>query len=179
MRLKRNFVSLVASISVVFGLFPAIASAQSEQEVISKGSLETENISPTDSLSSRYEAGDSHFLSPDLIPTVPSYEESTLQEELLHLGEDSVNTTPAIPQYDLGLAQSEKKPGQMRSDRFPLPNGITKEEADAAEILESQLQQSNHLRATTTSGCEVFWPSSYLVCGAIAPPKQKLPDKRV
>ncbi|AEF43053.1 LGFP repeat-containing protein [Hoyosella subflava] len=47
--------------------------------------------------------------------------------------------------------------GTPRSEREPIPEGFSKEEADLAERMEM----------ATTSGCQTFWPSPHLVCGAI------------
>lgn len=65
---------------------------------------------------------------------------------------------------------SEIVPGQMRSDREPVPYGFSKEEADRAEILEAGFENRrvSTARALQSSpGCQVFWPSPYTVCGEI------------
>lgn len=55
-------------------------------------------------------------------------------------------------------------PGQMRSDRQEIPNGVSKEEADLAEIMEARQQNSV---ARAAPGCQSYWPIAFEVCGVI------------
>ncbi len=57
--------------------------------------------------------------------------------------------------------------GQMRSDREEIPGGFTKAEADLAEIREAQLEDESSPTLNALSGCKVYWPSPYQVCGLI------------
>lgn len=152
--------------SVVAILVPSDAIAQQEQETF----LQTESFGQFDSdwvkSEDRPTSQNSSFLSDNLVPTVPEQNTISLEEELLQ-SHDIQDFGLDMAQSDLGSAQPENIRGQMRSDRFTLPEGISKEEADTAEILESRLQVSNQLEASNSSNCEVFWPSSSLVCGAI------------
>lgn len=74
---------------------------------------------------------------------------------------------------DLGEPQPVVIPGKMRSDRIELPEGITKEEADEAEIQEAHergvsLERAQPLtQPLTASNCRTYWPTTYQVCGAI------------
>ncbi|AKK02368.1 hypothetical protein [Corynebacterium epidermidicanis] len=74
---------------------------------------------------------------------------------------------------DLGDPQPVITPGKMRSDRIPLPEGVTKEEADQAEIQEAREQgitapgQPPIIRTFAADNCRTYWPSSFQVCGAI------------
>lgn len=78
----------------------------------------------------------------------------------------------ALP-ADLGDPQPVITPGKMRSDRIPLPEGITKEEADRAEIQEARQQgittpgEEPMIRTFAADNCRSYWPSSVQVCGAI------------
>lgn len=58
-------------------------------------------------------------------------------------------------------------PGRMRSDREPVPAGFSKSDADKAETMEAQLRNVGGMRAATTTGCQVYWPAPFEVCGAI------------
>jgi len=58
----------------------------------------------------------------------------------------------------------------MRSDREELPEGWTKEQADAAEVGEARLQKKNSsggIAARVAPGCQIYWPAEFEVCGAI------------
>ncbi|AKK04039.1 LGFP repeat-containing protein [Corynebacterium epidermidicanis] len=74
---------------------------------------------------------------------------------------------------DLGDPQPVITPGKMRSDRIPLPQGVTKEEADLAEVQEAREQgitapgQPLMIRTFAADNCRTYWPSSFQVCGAI------------
>ncbi|WP_236684315.1 LGFP repeat-containing protein [Corynebacterium epidermidicanis] len=74
---------------------------------------------------------------------------------------------------DLGDPQPVITPGKMRSDRIPLPTGVTKEEADQAEIQEAREQgitapgDQPMIRTFAADNCRTYWPSSFQVCGAI------------
>lgn len=52
----------------------------------------------------------------------------------------------------------------MRSDREPVPDGYSKEEADKAETMEAAIAGTQPF---ATPGCQVYWPAPYEVCGAI------------
>lgn len=74
---------------------------------------------------------------------------------------------------DLGDPQPEINPGKMRSDRIPLPEGITKEEADKAEVQEAGERgittpgSQPMMRTLTADNCRTYWPTTHQVCGAI------------
>ncbi|AKK02359.1 LGFP repeat-containing protein [Corynebacterium epidermidicanis] len=74
---------------------------------------------------------------------------------------------------DLGAPQPVINPGKMRSDRIPLPTGVTKHEADQAEVQEAREQgitapgQPPIIRTFAADNCRTYWPSSFQVCGAI------------
>ncbi|MDU0479028.1 hypothetical protein QVA66_07225 [Staphylococcus chromogenes] len=74
---------------------------------------------------------------------------------------------------DLGDPQPVITPGKMRSDRIPLPTGITKEEADKAEVQEAREKgitapgQPPIIRTFAADNCRSYWPTSFQVCGAI------------
>lgn len=58
-------------------------------------------------------------------------------------------------------------PGRMRSDQEFIPAGLSKEDADQAELMESQLAQSNTASFFARPDCSVFWPAPFEVCGEI------------
>ena len=58
-------------------------------------------------------------------------------------------------------------PGQMRSDREPIPAGFTKADADKAETMEARINSERSLRVMAAPGCQVYWPAPFEVCGAI------------
>ncbi|AKK02446.1 YiiX/YebB-like N1pC/P60 family cysteine hydrolase [Corynebacterium epidermidicanis] len=78
----------------------------------------------------------------------------------------------ALP-ADLGDPQPVITPGKMRSDRIPLPEGVTKQEADLAEVQEAREQgitapgDQPMIRTFAADNCRTYWPSSFQVCGAI------------
>ncbi|WKD58629.1 LGFP repeat-containing protein [Corynebacterium caspium] len=55
----------------------------------------------------------------------------------------------------------------MRSDKEEIPGGFTKEEANLAEIKESHILNEDNPTLNSASGCKVYWPSPFEVCGAI------------
>ncbi|TNL93933.1 hypothetical protein FHE74_10575, partial [Corynebacterium tapiri] len=58
-------------------------------------------------------------------------------------------------------------PGQMRSDKEPIPAGISKAEADKAEVREAKLTNPEAPTLNARPGCGVYWPTWFEVCGAI------------
>ena len=58
-------------------------------------------------------------------------------------------------------------PGQMRSDREPVPAGLSKIEADFAEVGEARLARLDRPTLYASRGCSIYWPASFEVCGAI------------
>lgn len=57
--------------------------------------------------------------------------------------------------------------GQMRSDHETVPEDFTKADADKAETTEAYLQSDAVSSLRTATGCSVYWPSWFEVCGAI------------
>ncbi|EEI62042.1 LGFP repeat-containing protein, partial [Corynebacterium glucuronolyticum] len=57
--------------------------------------------------------------------------------------------------------------GQMRLDHETVPEDFTKADADKAETTEAYLQTDAVLSLRTATGCSVYWPSWFEVCGAI------------
>ena len=143
------------------------AIAQTDQAAASASNPNHPGVYSGDAPTGRAATDESSFLSPGLVPTAPAPEGPTMEEELASLRDHREDAAFTVPQDDFGAPQSEKKTGQMRSDRLPLPDGVTKEEADEAEVIEAKLNQRNRLRGESATGCEVFWPSPSLVCGAI------------
>ncbi|MEJ5997671.1 LGFP repeat-containing protein [Corynebacterium sp. H130] len=78
----------------------------------------------------------------------------------------------ALP-TDLGEPQPEIIPGKMRSDRIPLPDGVTKEQADKAEVLEAKQRgitkpgEEPLIQPMAAENCRTYWPREHQVCGAI------------
>lgn len=62
---------------------------------------------------------------------------------------------------------SEVIPGHMRSDREEVIAGVNKAEADKAEVREAQLAAPDARTMDAGSGCAVYWPMSFEVCGLI------------
>lgn len=100
---------------------------------------------------------------PAQAPAVPT-EVSTQTSES---GPAEVPPISKVP-YTAGPTENPKAtivPGQMRSDRQEIPEPFTKADADLAETLEAQAQASRS--AFAPMACQYFWPSPYMVCGAI------------
>ncbi|QTH58820.1 LGFP repeat-containing protein [Corynebacterium hindlerae] len=57
--------------------------------------------------------------------------------------------------------------GKMRSDRELIPAGFSDSEADKSEVLEHKYDRSVSGNYSLQSGCGVYWPSPFEVCGAI------------
>lgn len=57
--------------------------------------------------------------------------------------------------------------GLMRSDYETVPEEFSKSEANRAEITEARLHSDETSRQQARSGCSVYWPSWFEVCGAI------------
>ncbi|WP_425456353.1 LGFP repeat-containing protein, partial [Corynebacterium tapiri] len=55
----------------------------------------------------------------------------------------------------------------MRSDKEPIPAGISKAEADKAEVREAKLTNPEAPTLNARPGCGVYWPTWFEVCGAI------------
>lgn len=74
---------------------------------------------------------------------------------------------------DLGEPQPEITPGKMRSDLIQLPEGVTKEQADKAEVAEARRKgiyppgEEPRMRPLQADNCRSYWPSDFQVCGAI------------
>lgn len=73
---------------------------------------------------------------------------------------------------DLGEPKPQVIEGEMRSDRIELPEGVTKQEADAAEVQEARqlgitTDASQRMQPLAADNCRSYWPSANQVCGAI------------
>ncbi|MEJ5996652.1 LGFP repeat-containing protein [Corynebacterium sp. H130] len=74
---------------------------------------------------------------------------------------------------DLGEPQPDIIDGAMRSDRIDLPDTVTKQEADKAEVLEAKQRGITKpgdeplMQPMAAENCRTYWPSSHQVCGAI------------
>ncbi|AWB84972.1 hypothetical protein C3E79_00445 [Corynebacterium liangguodongii] len=97
------------------------------------------------------------------IPTPPGAEgyevNQVTQEELNPQGLDQWHPT--------NDPQSEIIPGQMRSDKEEVPAGVSKADADQAEVKEARLTSPDTPTLNARPGCSVYWPAPFEVCGAI------------
>lgn len=97
------------------------------------------------------------------IPTPPgaeNYRPNQVAEEALTLrGVEEWHPTPN--------PNNEVLPGKMRSDREPVPEPFTKADGDTAEIHEALPGGTAPRSLGARSGCSVYWPSWFKVCGAI------------
>jgi hypothetical protein len=92
------------------------------------------------------------------VPTATSEVAPTVPEPTSTAKEPWIQWTPTEDPKETVI------PGQMRSDRQEIPNGVSKEEADLAETMEAR-QRNNVARAAP--GCQSYWPIAFEVCGVI------------
>lgn len=70
---------------------------------------------------------------------------------------------------DETTAQETLTPGEMWSDSIELPDAVDKAEADQAELMIAEEQESGVASRWQSRAprCRIFWPSPHRVCGAI------------
>lgn len=70
---------------------------------------------------------------------------------------------------DETTAQETLTPGEMWSDSIELPDAVDKEDADQAELMIAEEQESGVASRWQSRAprCRIFWPSPHRVCGAI------------
>ena len=97
------------------------------------------------------------------IPTPPGAE----GYEVNQVTQDELNPQGLDEWHPTNDPQSEIVPGQMRSDKEEVPAGVSKADADQAEIKEAKLTNPDTPTLNARPGCGVYWPAPFEVCGAI------------
>ncbi|GJN44009.1 hypothetical protein CAT723_24880 [Corynebacterium ammoniagenes] len=157
-----RLISPLLSLVVIFTIFSA------PSPVLAQSLPKSEPLSPVTELSGENSSGqqpDSQDLLTERIesPILPDWAKEPY-------GEIVEPELPPDETFDWSPTDSPNRTvvaGQMRSDYERIPEGFTKEEADLAEVKEAQIEQETSTRLNSTTGCQVYWPSPYEVCGAI------------
>ncbi|MCT1634957.1 hypothetical protein M3B03_04465 [Corynebacterium pseudodiphtheriticum] len=89
-----------------------------------------------------------------------SEEEVAEMQEFFRTVEQNIDET---------TAQETLTPGEMWSDSIELPDAVDKEDADQAELMIAEEQESGVASRWQSRAprCRIFWPSPHRVCGAI------------
>lgn len=89
-----------------------------------------------------------------------SEEEVAEMQEFFRTVEQNIDET---------TAQETLTPGEMWSDSIELPDAVDKAEADQAELMIAEEQESGVASRWQSRAprCRIFWPSPHRVCGAI------------
>lgn len=146
-----QFSSIIIAIAVTVGLVSPPATAQVEQEAQIESNLIT---SLTDYVPNRNEPSVEEQLAQyalDRPETVTEYDRQV---------NETGNNFPLLPAPQRTLVE-----GKMRSDALELPEGVSKTQADQVEIAEAR--DTEQPRALAATGCEIVWPTTFTVCGAI------------
>lgn len=97
------------------------------------------------------------------IPTPPGAEDY----EVNQVAEEDLDPHGLDEWHPTENPQREIVEGQMRSDAEPIPAGVSKQDADTAELLEAELAHPTKRAFTAGPGCKVYWPAPFEVCGEI------------
>ena len=130
------------------------------------GSATTTNIAYADPSVPASQDPETVTLASDLPPLsvdgVGGYSEEEVAEmqEFFRTVEQNIDET---------TAQETLTPGEMWSDSIELPDAVDKEDADQAELMIAEEQESGVASRWQSRAprCRIFWPSPHRVCGAI------------
>lgn len=164
--LSRTSLAVVIA-GMLLSSMPATAVAQSSFSGSSRQNQqhhlsETPQSPISDNEADTSHIGDGPFAQWD-IPTPPGAE----WYEVNQATEDELNPQGLAEWHPTSDPKNKLVPGQMRSDMEDIPAGVSKVEADQAEIREAQLASPTAPTLNARQGCGVYWPTSFEVCGLI------------